>query len=235
MKQFIFSAALLSLFFVSCKKISGNGPVVSQNRSTGTFTAIEASVGGEVVYTPGPVTQVTIQAQQNILDIIDTRVVNGELRIEFESGKIVGRHDDIRVTVSGPDVTGLTVTGSGNLLVAQPWQPQQAALSVNGSGAITVASLQTGSLNSKISGSGRITVGGGTAATAFADISGSGDIDHLNLSARTAGVRISGSGTAKLDVSEALDATISGSGNVYYKGNPRITTHVSGSGKVVAW
>ena len=110
------------------------------------------------------------------------------------------------------DLTGLTLSGSGN---------------------IRVSNLSTPRLTNKISGSGTITASG-TADDQDLDISGSGRYQADQLASKTVNAGISGSGTASVLVSDALDVRISGSGTLAYTGDPtRVTQDVSGSGKLI--
>lgn len=226
------SAAVLAFSIQSCRKIKGDGPVVTETRNVQGFTSINAGIDGMVYFTPGNEYKVEIHAQKNIIDAMDTRVSGGELKIEFDYRKHLGIHDRIDVYITAPNITGLTINGSGDLQVMQPFQPQNLNLKISGSGSINIPDLQTSYLYAKISGSGDMAVGNGTADNEKVDISGSGNVDLLNLAGRSAEIHTSGSGTTKVNVSESLDVHISGSGDVYYLGHPEITADISGSGKV---
>jgi hypothetical protein len=219
--------------FSSCRKVTGEGPAIQQSRSEKNFTSIEMGVPGEMYYTPGSIFSIEITAQQNILDVIETNVSGGLLRVKVKNGVNIRSHEDIIVKVTAPDVTGLGVNGSGNIHVSAPYNPSFSRLSVNGSGDISIASLRTADLEGRISGSGKIEVFAGDADEETLSISGSGLIDIAGLIADRAKTNTSGSGNIRLHVVSSLDSKISGSGVVMYKGAPRVTTSISGSGKVI--
>ncbi|MEP7258032.1 MAG: head GIN domain-containing protein [Flavitalea sp.] len=235
MKKFsiIFLSALALISLNSCRKIVGEGPVVTESRNTSDFTGIHYSVPGQLVYEPGDVFSIKIDAQQNILNVIETYVSNHELRIKVRDNTIIRSGEDIRVTVTAPPVTALEVSGSGTIHVLQHYAPESVKLQVSGSGKILLNSLETGHVKTKISGSGQVQALNGSATHEDISISGSGQLDFLNVMAIKAVTHTSGSGTIKLGVSDELDTHISGSGTVYYKGEPIITSSISGSGRLV--
>ena len=216
----------------SCRKVVGKGPHVTQQRSTGNFSGVELGVPGDLYYTPSTQFLVEITAQENILDVIQTDVDGGKLKIKVKHGVNLRSHESITVKISAPDLRTLGVNGSGNLHALVPYAPPSLDLYVNGSGDVQVAGITTSRLEAKISGSGKINVHDGDADYEDLAISGSGDINLAGVVAEEAKTSTSGSGDIRVHVTSKLDTKISGSGSVYYKGNPIIKMNVSGSGRV---
>ncbi len=52
-KLSILSSAAILLFFSSCEKVTGEGDMRTETRSTANFTGIEAQVSGNLYYTQG--------------------------------------------------------------------------------------------------------------------------------------------------------------------------------------
>jgi putative autotransporter adhesin-like protein len=217
----------------SCHRVVGEGPTITQNRSTADFSTVEMAVPGEMYYTPGNQFKIEITAQQNILDIIETVVSNGELRVRVKNSVNIKSNEPIVVKVTAPDVSALGVNGSGNIKVLEDYNPASTTISINGSGNMLIANLRTNSVRGKISGSGKIEVLNGNAETEDLSISGSGLIDMAGLMARDSKTSTSGSGTMRVNVQSTLDCRISGSGVVMYKGSPKVSSSISGSGRVV--
>lgn len=118
----------------SCRKVVGHGPVVTENRFVANFSSIQFGVPGVLYYTPDSVFKVEIQAQENILHEIETYVVGNEIKIKVRDHVNLRTHEDIRVNVSAPSVTALSLSGSGNLKVSHLYRPTNARLTVSGSG-----------------------------------------------------------------------------------------------------
>lgn len=225
---------LLLIGAISCKKkVSGDGPVVTQPRNPAEFTRIELQIDATTYVTQEGPSKVTIEAQQNILDIIETPVIGNELRIRYQHNKRVGSHAPVIVRISNPVINGLDVDGSGDLLVTNALHTNALDLDISGSGSIKAGEVVvTGPVSANISGSGGILALSGRAESGSFKISGSGWIDLLPIECKTATADISGSGNIKTTVTQQLDARISGSGSVLYLGSPTISTKISGSGSV---
>lgn len=229
-------SAICVLSFTSCEKVVGEGPIVTETRAVAGFKRVGVSISGKVNYKIDPIYKVEVQAQQNILDILQTNKVGDELVIKFQDGKRVKAHEDIIVTISAPMAEGVNLSGSANIDLINPVAAPSLALRVSGSGNINVFQAAiTDQLTATISGSGNINVSSGTARNENLTISGSGNIDFRDLAAEKVISKISGSGNIRVNCSQQLDATISGSGSVFYRGTPAVTTHISGSGKVMPY
>lgn len=236
MKNKLLTGMLLSLcsyVMVSCQKLKGDGPMVKQERVVANYKGIETAVDGTCYVTQESGHRLTIEAQQNILDVIETPVIAGKLIIRFKRGKRIGTHDPIVVRVSSPLIEELSLEGSGDMLVTNDITANNLSMSVSGSGELKAKLINvTYELRSTISGSGNMFALGGRAEYANFTISGSGGIDMLPVSVKKVDADISGSGNVRTRVSEKLNVRISGSGNVVYDGNPEVSTKVSGSGTV---
>ncbi|WP_276479431.1 head GIN domain-containing protein [Paraflavitalea pollutisoli] len=236
MKKSMLMLGVLSMFVLtmSCKKkITGEGPTVTQTRTFSGFNKVALNVPANLLVTQEPGYKLQIDAQQNILDILHTSIKGDELTIYFDWDKRIGSHDKIVMRVSAPLYHGLSISGTGDISANSQIQTTGLKLSLSGSGSIMLAdAVVDGTLESVISGSGNIQVNTGTANKGNFTISGSGNINMLGFTVKNADARISGSGNVKVGVTDALEAHISGSGSVYYNGNPAVNAQVSGSGKV---
>lgn len=224
--------AIIFTAFSSCKKVVGEGPIISQERSTGPYEGLEVYIPATVDYTESADYKLTIEAQANIVNLIETSVSDNKLRLKFNRENIF-THSSIKIHISAPQVNSLLLSGSGSINVLSPFHPVNLDLLVSGSGNISMNEVTTRDIKATISGSGSITAGSGTADNEQLNISGSGDIDLLEIKVVSATTQSSGSGTMHVQPSTSLNVKISGSGNVYYKGSPSVTTSISGSGNVI--
>jgi len=220
--------------FPSCEKVVGEGPLVTQTRTVGNFTGVSSEMSGKVNFTIAPDYKVEITAQQNILDVLNTNVVNGVLHIDFKNNVRVKEHEDLLINITAPYADYFRLSGSGNMNVQGDITANNLKVTLSGSGDITVQNaVIADKIDTDISGSGNISIAGGSAVNEDVDISGSGKVEMAGVDAQNAVTHTSGSGDVKLALSTNLDAHISGSGSVYYHGNPIISTHISGSGRVI--
>ena len=234
--KFILPALLIALNFISCRKddpwkVCGKGDNITEIRSVKGFSGIDLCISADLYYQQDSIYWVEVTAQPNVLSVIETAVYGNVLKIKTNTWLV--RHKPITVVVHSPDITYLSLSGSGNIYVQNAIAANYMDILVNGSGNISVPSLTAKTLSTKISGSGNIKITGGEVSDEDLRISGSGNIDALNLIANTCRVNVSGSGDVFVNVLQKLYVTISGSGDVKYKGMPAVETHISGSGKII--
>ena len=113
----LFSTAIL-LFFSSCKKVTGDGDLRTETRTTGNFTGIEAEVSGNLFYTQGNENKIEITAQQNILNVIETPTIDNRLVVRFKNNVRVRDHEQITIRVTAPSLTSINSSGAGNVTVS---------------------------------------------------------------------------------------------------------------------
>ncbi|MCX6266444.1 MAG: DUF2807 domain-containing protein [Bacteroidetes bacterium] len=225
--------ALLTLsLFTSCEKIKGKGDVITETRSTSAYHSISLAMSATVYYTPDTIYSLQIRGQENILNNILTEVEGNQMVIHIKNGVILKDHEPVQVYIKAPALTGLTVSGSGDIFTENEWNTTSVSLNISGSGNINIATVNAGQLTANISGSGSITASSGLVKREDLKISGSGTINLRGVNAETVYTTTSGSGDTYLTASSLLDATISGSGNVWYIGTPAINVHISGSGNL---
>jgi hypothetical protein len=235
MKRILILLQLLALVLLisSCSKTEGKGDVVSETRTVSSFSGVSLCIDATVYVSEDSVNTLRLEAQQNILDIIETPVEDGTLVLKVKSHHIIGSHDPIVVYITSTDLHKLNISGSGNINVQQGLHQPVIDLSVSGSGNIDVPEIIAHDMSATVSGSGNIKGRGGVVDYAHLNISGSGNMNFSSVSADTVYAVISGSGDITLNVNKLLDGTISGSGNIRYYGNPVVNSHISGSGSIV--
>lgn len=228
------AAALSLVSLSSCEKMKGEGPVTTEVRVVEDFNAISSGISGQVYFRQGENYNVEVQAQRNILEILQTRVVGTELVIKFKDNVRVRTHEPITVIVTAPILEGANVSGSGNMEIQGVLQTDNLSLRVSGSGNINAGAMHIhDQLTAVISGSGNIIAGAaGIVKRENLRISGSGRMELQMLEGLSAIAEISGSGNMKVRLSQSLDARVSGSGSILYAGTPQVSTSISGSGTV---
>jgi hypothetical protein len=189
---------------------TGSGVAATQVRLLPPLTGVDLAGANNVVVRVGARQSVIVHADSNLLGRVTTQVSSGRLVIGNTPGTLNAR-SPMFVAVSVPSLDALTVQGSGN---------------------ISVTGIHSPSLTLRLPGSGTIHAAGTTARLDVA-IGGSGTALLSRLIARDATASIDGSGSIVLTATDSLDASISGSGTILYTGNPtQVTKSVSGSGTI---
>lgn len=205
-------------------------------RTVAPFTRLALSNSARVVLRQGSPQRVEVEASAADLAMLETTVDDGKLRIgtKREIGKLWNSRSfegKVTVYVTMPTVSEVSVSGSGQLQADESIRASALALSVSGSGRLSLPRLTADKLTSSVSGSGEIMVAG-TCPTHEARISGSGNVRASDLRTETSSIRISGSGDGRLYASRSLDASIAGSGDVYVSGGAKVSSSIAGSGRV---
>jgi hypothetical protein len=190
--------------------IKGSGVVASEAREVAGFTDVRVNGSGEVVIEQTGDESLSVEAEDNILPLLETKVSDGVLRLGTKPNVSINTTRPIRYRITVKQLTGVGIAGSGS---------------------IRASGIETKTLAVNISGSGSAHLVG-KADAADLRISGSGSYDAEKLQAGTVRVNISGSGGATVNATDRLDATVSGSGSVKYVGTPTVQKHISGSGSV---
>lgn len=228
---------LASLFFVSCnldiqlgQGERGNGNVVTEDRNTTeTFTVVKASEGLDVYVTQGNTADITVEADENIIDLIRTDIKNGVLRIHTE--KRIGRAKSKKVHVTLSDITKLTASSGADLESRGLLSADRLVLD-SSSGADIIVTVNANEVQCDASSGADIRVSG-TAETLVADASSGSDIRAGALEVKKCIAEASSGADITVNASEELSASASSGGDVKYNGNPNIIKkNSSASGRV---
>ena len=201
--------AFSALFVLSgCHGVRGSGVRKTEKRDLASFTSIETSGAFEVEVNCQKPASFEIEADDNLLPLVQTEVRGGVLHVSTTKGYSSSGGIVLRITV--PDLESVRSTGAGKFRVLDV---KNDSFEIQSTGAAqVVASGQSKSV--KISSTG------------------AGKIDAHNLRAETAEVRVTGAASVDVYATDQLDVTVSGAGRVTYNGNPKVSKHVSGAGQV---
>ena len=208
----VFIVIFFSVIVNGCfgPSVSGSGRVISETRNVSGFSGVSLEGSGRVVIEQGGAESLTVAADDNLLNHIQTEVRGSTL--------VLGEKRGISLSPTGDIVFKVTLR-------------KLDTLDVSGSGVAEAKGLQSAKMKIGISGSGEVSAEG-AADDLDINISGSGRFRGAGLKSKRTSVDISGSGSAEVASSETLNAMISGSGSVEYVGDPRIHQDISGSGSI---
>lgn len=226
------------LLFTACKKggafcYSPKGDSITEVRVLENFSKIELGMSADLFVSQGTDYQVKIEASENIMEIIETKVSGNKLKIDLKNNKCLRGNSLVKVFVQLPSLNALSVSGSGQVYILNQMNTSSLDIDISGSGDITIDSLNAQYINENVSGSGRLYLKSmDTLVQQTINISGSGKIEAFGMPTLETKIKVSGSGEGKVNVIDYLDVNISGSGDIIYLGHPVIKQHISGSGKV---
>ncbi len=218
------------LSFFGGERVQGNGKIVKQNRTPGHFTALATSVGGNVEIRMGANESVTVEADDNIVPLVETVVESGTLRIRPIRKDLQLDTRSMKIVVQVRELDKIALAGSG-AVEAYQLRVENLKVNVGGSGSINLRDLQSESLTVAVGGSGGLTASGNTERVQVS-IGGSGQVQADRLASRTAAVSIGGSGQATVWATKSLNLSVAGSGDIAYYGDPTVSKSIAGSGSI---
>jgi len=213
------------------RAMRGNGEVVSQTRQTSSYDKITLSGDFDVELVAGTEGRISIQAESNLMDWIETETNDNELKIHLKKGKHVKHDKKIVVTVPVEQISEVSSEGSGDINGKLTLKATNFKVNLAGSGDINL-SVEANQVKASVAGSGDIRLNG-NASDLEVSVAGSGDINADELKAKNVKASIAGSGDIQVYSSESIKGNISGSGNIKYKGEANnVSKSIAGSGSV---
>jgi hypothetical protein len=229
MKHFLI--LLFTIFtLASCDLTTGSGNIVTENRKTGSFDAI--SVGGsfEVEIKTGDVISVVVEADDNIMEYIETKVSGNILKINTED---LHNYSDVhmKIYITMPSLSSIKASGSAEV-VADNILTNTSKITFKASGSSSIkANVDAPEIETDASGSATIILTGKT-KTHKAEASSSADIRAFGLLSENTTANVSSSANIEVHASVTLNARASSSGSIEYKGAATVTKSESSSGSV---
>ena len=206
----------------------GNGVVVEETREiTEEFTEVSASEGIDVFVTQGSDFDISVEADENIMDLIGTDIRNGKLKIHAIEN--IGRATK-KVYVTLPKVSSLIASSGSHLTTENMIQADKLQVDAS-SGAIIDANVKVTNMEIDASSGANISLEG-TAKEVFVDGSSGANIKANELQTLVCNADASSGANISIDVTENLTAEASSGGNISYKGNPSVQKNKSVSGSV---
>ena len=228
----VLSACGTIVFQGNRNAVRGSGNVVEETRSLSGVTGVNLATLGDLTIELGDTESLRIEAEDNLMEYIETDVRNGGLRI--------GTQEDVNLDPRRPVNYYLTVKGLDTIVISSSGDIQAPDLEAEGF-SITIASsgdLEMGVLNADtlevdISSSGNLEIKGGEVKTQNVTISSSGKHTARDLASAEAEVHLNSDGSATIWVQDNLDANLSSSGDLRYRGNPTLNATTTSSGDVI--
>jgi hypothetical protein len=206
----------------------GNGKIIKQDRTLSPFSSIEISGAYSVYVKQDSIQSVSVEADENLLPLITTKVENNKLVIDNK--KNIHGSKDLKIYISVAECDDISISGDVEFNSDGKIKAKEMDVDISGMGNLNMI-VELQSLSIECSGSGNLNLSG-TAENVNADLSGASDISAYYLLTKYFKLSSSGAGKANINVSEKLDIDISGASTVNYKGNPSINQNISGVGKV---
>ncbi len=200
--------------------IAGNGQVASEIRQVRGTSSLLVEGASEVTLIQGDQEELVVEADENLLPYLTSRVVAGKLILGIQPGVGISPSRTIRYRLTVKSLNEIEASGASTIHV-DGWKGDVLSIRVEGASDFSLKGLAVNRLEVNIDGLGKITAAG-TASVLEVEISGSGTLDAGDLRTERADVRVDGLGNVTVWVTRELETRISGAGSVGYYGSPQI-------------
>lgn len=200
MKKLLFFVALIGLL-AGCNAITGvqgSGTSKTETRNVTGFRQVKAHGAINLEITFKPEYSLTLEADDNLLEFINTDVNGDTLTIESRDKKINPK-SKINVKITMPELVDLVIAGASTG---------------------TVTGVKTDKLGLEISGASKLKIDG-EVRDLKAEASGASSINAENLKTENADANASGASSMTVNATGDLKANASGASSVTYLGEPK--------------
>jgi len=205
---------------------NGNGNVVTEEREvTQDFNEVKGSRGLDVYLTKGNENKIIIEADENLLELIETNISNGKLTIT--SSKNIGRAKSKKVHVTFVELSKIEASSGADIIGNSVIKNETLTLD-SSSGADLEIEVFAKQLYAETSSGADIDVSG-KASILNAKASSGSDLNAKKLQVLTCNAKASSGANITVNVKDNLDAKASSGGDVKYYGNPVSVTKKDGS------
>lgn len=231
----LFGIIALMLSLQSCSwntnfGVSGNGEVTIEDRQvTEPFTAIKTKAGMNVILTQGEETQIQVETDSNLQEIIETKIEDGTLTVRPTSS--IRKSKTMKVYVTCPMIEHLNASSGSRLQSTETIKSQYLTAKVS-SGATMNIQVLSEDLQLDASSGSNLHVSGKAVNLSVDSSSGSTikakELESISTTAKAS----SGSSLTVGIVKETLEAKASSGANINYSGDPSVSANSSSSGRV---
>ena len=243
---FLFLTTSSSCGIDMLNRIEGNNNVISIKRDINEdFTKVKVSTGIELIIDQGNEVSLTVEADENLHDIIITEVEDGKLKIYTEKNIWRSASKKVYLTVntieelkasSGSNLTTSNVLKATDLNVSSSSGAQVAIevtavnfTSSTSSGASANIDVNATSVVSSSSSGSNMKIKGETTIHTTNSSSGS-SINAYKLVSQNVTAKVSSGASISVHASSTIDGKASSGGSISFDGNPETITKKTSSG-----
>lgn len=221
---------MMVIFLYACHYTEGSGNIVTEKRNMGNFDGISVGGGFDVEVKIGPVAEVTVEADDNIIQYIETTVDDGTLKIRTEEDhNISDAH--IKIYITMPVLTHIKAFASADITVRDVIKSSEKLSFSASSSASIVAEAIAPEIEADASSNASIRLTGKT-KNYFVEVSSGADVKTENLLSENTQVKASSGASAKVHASIALKASASSGANIRYLGEANAYKTVNSGAQV---
>jgi len=220
----ILVSVILAILMMSCNfdgnfnfGVNGNGKVISKNRPLdGTFNSVKISRGLDVYLTQSDSDKLTVEADENLHEIITTNIKNNVLYISTTEN--IGRSSSKKVLLHFKDLESIKATSGSDVFATNTIKAIHLELETS-SGSDMELHVEAETVSCHATSGSDLELSGKT-QTFIADASSGSSIEADNLESINAQVKASSGAEINVNTLKKLTAKTSSGGDIHYVGTP---------------
>ena len=125
---FLVASACGFTFHIPTDRVIGSGKLATETRQVSGFDQVVLEGSGDIYLEQGEKESLTVEADDNIIDLVKTEVNGSRLELGIKPNRNVSTRQQVVYRLTVKDVHSLTIAGSGKLY-AKPFQTTNLSLS----------------------------------------------------------------------------------------------------------
>lgn len=213
-------------------EIKGTGTPSQETRPVGYFSEVVLTGLGSIQLEQGERPSLTVQADENLLPYLETKVEGDQLKLGIADGICI-QQSDVGVTyfVTVKDLDLLYIIGAGDVQLDR-FEAETLNIQLDGSAHISMNTLNVGSVETRFNGTGTIELAG-YADSQSVHLNGVGQYQAGDLISESTQIELNGTGNVEVWAVDDLQVEMNGVGTVSYFGNPELSTSTSGLAGII--
>lgn len=210
--------------------VSGSGTIVESTPDVSAFGSMEVGAAFQVTLRVGDRHAVVLRTDDNVLDVVEITVQDGQLSLGTERG-VRNATLEAEVTVPSDGLSDVALGGAASMTSIEPLTPETLSLSAAGASRVFLV-VDVSSLDLEVEGASVVNVSG-TTTTLSVGADGASTARLSQLVAEEADVDAEGASRVGVTVTGDLTARAGGASTVRYAGDPTsVDQQVSGASSV---
>jgi len=236
LKIVLLIAAVFSMtachFDFNLNQTIGSGNVETEERNLSSdFDKVHGSAGIDVYLTEGNENKVVVEADDNLMSLITTEVVNGKLKIGVVNGQNIGRAKAKKVHVTYISLTAISASSGADVIGNSVVKSESLTLK-SSSGADLEVDVIAQEVYADVSSGADLKITG-RALKLVAKASSGSDLKAKELEVKICKASASSGADITVNVLDEIDGRASSGGDIKYYGNPTaVKTKDGASGSI---
>lgn len=206
-------------FDINLGQEHGNGNVITEERPvTANFDEVKGSAGLDVFLTKGTENKIVVEADENLMEFIETEIKNGKLHVT--SRENIGRSKSKKVHVTYVQLSKVASSSGADVIVNSVLENDYITLDASSGSDLEVEVFAKEVIAETSSGADLIV--SGKAVNLQADASSGSDLDAKDLYVVTCKAEASSGSDVTVHVKETLEVKATSGADINYYGEPQV-------------